>query len=349
MVAFLLFPLVVAGVLWAGLLFQRQGARRDARRFPPPGRFVHTAAGTFHVHQTSGSAGPAVILESGLAGSSLSWALVQEEVSRFAHVCSYDRAGFGWSSPIRSARSVDAVVTELRDLLEGSGLPRPFVLVGHSYGGLIVRAFAHIHPDLTAGMVLIDPVSTGHWAECGQQDRLRLARGIRLSSRGALLARFGFVRFVLGLVMVGRNLLPQAVARMTAPGAVPFLQRLTREIQKLPAPLWPIVRAQWSRPMGFAAISAYLSVLQENCKVAEANRYQSSAPTVILSASTATDFELHERAGWLEESRDGEHRLIPDSGHWIQVERPVAVIEAIRAVIEKARQTGVSSSNMERE
>ncbi len=339
MLTFLLLPALFGVLLSVGFVYQWQGTRRDAVRFPPPGRFIETPAGTFHLIEKHGPAGPTVILESGLAASSLSWSLVQDRIAEFAHVCSYDRAGFGWSSPARSPRTVQAVVEELRTVLESGGLSAPFVLVGHSYGGLIVRAFAHLYPALVAGLVLIDPVSTGHWAGCSEDDQGRLSRGIRLARRGATLARFGFIRLVLKLVIVGRSLVPKAVAQITAPGAVPFLGRLTREIQQLPRPLWPIVRSHWSRPMGFSAISAYLAALQENCRTAESTLYQCVVPTTVLSAATATSFELEERASWLKANDAGEHRKIPDCGHWIQAERPTAVVEAVREVFEQTKRT----------
>lgn len=326
-------PFIIAGLFSAGFVFQKLGTNKDLRRYSPPGQFIETESGSFHMHVMAGPAGPSVVLESGLAGSSLSWALVQKEISQFASVCSYDRAGFGWSTPSRTPRTLATIVEELRQLLARAPLSPPYILVGHSYGGLIVRAFSHLYPDLTAGMVLVDPVSTQHWASCETPDRSRLKKGIRLARRGEFLARFGVIRLALDLLIVGRRIVPMTMARVTAPGAGNFLQRLAKEIQKLPAPLWPIVRAQWSRPMGFRTISDYLTELQQNCLEGEALLQQVAIPTVVLSAGTATAAEVIERSRWIAANEDAVHLPVPSSGHWIQIEEPAAVIDAVSRIL----------------
>jgi hypothetical protein len=124
--------------IFAGLAYQAAGAWRDARRFSPRGRLIdiapHPTAQTMrgggpggyrlHAH-VSGEGEPAVVLEAGIAASSLSWSLVQPEVARFGRVCSYDRGGLAWSDPHRSRRTCAAIVEELRALLVAAPLPPP--------------------------------------------------------------------------------------------------------------------------------------------------------------------------------------------------------------------------------
>ena len=90
------FTVVVALLVLAGLVFQQIGSARDARRFPPPGRLVDVGVHRLHIYCT-GSGTPAVVMDSGFPGTSLSWTFVQPEVAKFTCACSYDRAGLGWS------------------------------------------------------------------------------------------------------------------------------------------------------------------------------------------------------------------------------------------------------------
>ncbi len=89
---------------------------------------------------------PAVIFDAGIAASSLSWTRVQPEVARFTRACSYDRAGLAWSEVSTTPRSMSTLVDELHQLIQQASLQAPYVLVGHSFGGLVIRAFARAHP-----------------------------------------------------------------------------------------------------------------------------------------------------------------------------------------------------------
>lgn len=129
----------------------------------PPGQLIGIGGGTrLHLHCT-GVGSPAVILEAGFPGTSLDWVLVQPHVARFTRVCSYDRAGFGWSSAGPEPRSSTQIAGELRTLLTQAAIPAPFVLVGHSLGGLYARTFTSIHPQAVIGLVLVDSTHEDQW------------------------------------------------------------------------------------------------------------------------------------------------------------------------------------------
>ena len=104
----------------------------------------------------SGRGLPTVLLETGLGAESADWEEVQRGVERFAQVCRYDRAGRGASDPAPGPRDALAMVEELRALLRGAAIPGPYVLVGHSFGGLLMRLYAHRHGGEVAGLVLVD-------------------------------------------------------------------------------------------------------------------------------------------------------------------------------------------------
>jgi len=100
--------------------------------------------------------GPTVVLEAASGGSSPDWCLVQPEIAKFTRVCSYDRAGLGWSDSSPRPRSMPQIAEDLSNLLAGAGIEGPYVLVGHSLGGLYVQYLARRHPGRVAGLVLVD-------------------------------------------------------------------------------------------------------------------------------------------------------------------------------------------------
>ena len=120
-----------------------------------PGELIDVDGHAMHLHCV-GSGHPVTLFESGLGGFSLEWSEVQRRVAGQGRVCAYDRAGYGWSDPGPMPRTVTRNVVELHRLLEAAGETPPYVLVGHSYGGIIVRLFAQSYPDEVAGLVLLD-------------------------------------------------------------------------------------------------------------------------------------------------------------------------------------------------
>ena len=107
-----------------GLAYQAIASARDARRFPPPGRLVDVGGYRLHINST-GEGSPTVVLDAGVCDCSLNWCLVQPEVARFTRVCSYDRAGLGWSDAGPSPRTSQQIARELHTLLKNAGIPGP--------------------------------------------------------------------------------------------------------------------------------------------------------------------------------------------------------------------------------
>lgn len=188
----------VTAVALAGMLYQAVGSAYDRRRFAAPGGLSPVGRHRLH-YRCEGAGSPAVVLEAGIAASSLTWSRVQPAIARETRVCSYDRAGLAWSDRASSTRSMPALVSELRQLLQYGGIPPPYVLVAHSFGALIIRGFARAHPSEVAGLVFVDPLHPEEWCDPTPNLRHMLRGGVFLSRVGALLARLGVVRLCLVL------------------------------------------------------------------------------------------------------------------------------------------------------
>ncbi len=334
----LLFGTACVTLLALLLLIEIWAERHDDRRYPAPGRLVPIST-TRHLHvvqhgtspKDGGPAGrPTVILEAGLAATSLSWVFTPPLLAEFAHVVSYDRAGLGRSTPSDVPLSLGGILADLDALTQSLALTPPFILVGHSFGGLLVRALAHLHPRRVSGLVLVDPVSLSIYANPDRQHRRRLALAIRLSQRGAVMARFAIVRTALWLVANGRRKLPSVVARVAAGKGSSVMDRLAGEIAKLPADTHGPIRAHWSKPASFRLMAEYLRLLPDAARQAQSMPVPGHIPVIVLSAASATTAELAERESWTFAHPASRHAQIPNTTHWLQLDRPDLVAEAVR-------------------
>jgi pimeloyl-ACP methyl ester carboxylesterase len=182
----------LAAVLLAAYVVEKLIERSDRKRYPAPGRLVDVGGRRLHLFSQGDAAGPTVVIEQGTASPSLVWWPVQAAIAKFARVCTYDRAGYLWSDPAASGRILEDRVADLHALLERAKVPGPYILVGHSLGGLLMRRFAQAHPKLVAGIVLVDAPNEA------VMFRPAVARfyqqGLQMQKVMGVLARFGLVR-----------------------------------------------------------------------------------------------------------------------------------------------------------
>jgi pimeloyl-ACP methyl ester carboxylesterase len=331
-----LVALLVVLLPLSGFLYQAAGSARDQRKFPPPGRLVDIAGARLHLVD-AGQGSPTVIFESGIAASSLNWRAVQAEVARFTRACAYDRAWLGWSDPVSTPRVTSVLTNELHSLFTEAHIPAPYVLVGHSFGGLLAQAYAVAHPDQVAGLVLIDPLPASEWAHVSGERLRILGWGIRLSRRGAMLARLGVVRISLALLSGGGRRIPKLVARLTSGRAESTLSRLVGEVRKMPPEVWPMVQAHWCQPKAFLGMAEYFKALPESAEQAAALGDLPRIPVTILSAGNSMPPQVAERDAIASRSSRGKHFVVPDSRHWIHLDKPEVVLEAIREMVELVR------------
>jgi pimeloyl-ACP methyl ester carboxylesterase len=329
MIAVIGIGLVISGLILLAI-YQFIGDRQDAHAFPPPGRMVDVGDHQLHA-RVEGEGTPTVVFESGISATSVSWTVLQPQIAAMTTTVSYDRAGLGWSEPMPGQLDAGRIVHDLEMLLERLQTPAPYVLVGHSFGALLVRLFAERNFEKVAGLVLVDPVLALEWANPDPSHRRSLRAACVLSSWGAMLARFGVVRFATAPLLHESTVLPRLIGRASAGPASGVIDRLTGEIRKLPRASWPVVRALWCRPASFRGMIRHLRSLPSSFNPLRNSRFD--FPLVVISASGLSAEALSEHQAIAALSTQGEHLIAAGSGHWVHFDQPELVAETIRRVV----------------
>lgn len=309
---------IASGVLGLLALIQALLSWRDRRRYKPPGTIV----GGLHVLKL-GHGSPAIIFESGIANSSLSWSVIQPQLATQAATYSYDRAGLGWSASPRRRCSLTGITDDLHGLLDRLQVSRPLVLVGHSFGGYVVRFFAHRFPAEVAGLVLVDPATPEEWMEPNRQQRWRLRRAVFFTRAAGVLACFGIVRFGLWVLLLRKKESPGPLSRFSR-----ALQRIRFELRKIHPDVLPLIRAHWSHPGFYWAMAAYIQALPECARAAEASSIPKHLPVTVLSGAHQSPDRLAEHAAVATR-----HIIASQSAHFIYLDEPELIVKAVRELI----------------
>ncbi len=329
--------LLLGAVAVLGVVYQAIGAAADRRRFPPPGRLVDVGGHRLHIlvsGEEHAASGPTVILESGVAAASPSWRVVQAELAKFARVASYDRAGLAWSDPGPRPRTPERILGDLRALLERARIPPPYVLVGHSFGGLLAQLFAARHAADVAGLVLLDPPHPSEWAPTMPPEKRRMfRRGARLARRGARIARVGLTRFFLTLLGFGLARGPRLFARFVSGEGAGVASRIVGEVKKLPPEIRPVLRALWSQPKCFTAMADHLEALPAVSAAVSAIHSLGDIPILVLTASGPSPERRRQQDQVAALSSRGRHLVAVRSGHWIHLDQPELVVGITRQAL----------------
>jgi pimeloyl-ACP methyl ester carboxylesterase len=303
----------------------------------PPGTLVDIGGGQ-HIHvNCTGAGSPSVVFEGGAGDFSVIWALVQPGVSEFTRACSYDRAGFAWSDPGTRPRTFGQMALELHTALRKADVAGPYVLVGQSFGGSLVRGFAERYPADVAGMVLVDAIHEDGYVVYGGQPH-----HLRDEARGQ----------VEPAPHIDLDTVTIRAARATGPAAE---EALDAPLDRMPAEAQRIWRWAAARPVYRIA-----QPLEMEWSAEEAERtYQrrranpallGSIPLIVL-ARTAGEFHAgmrisvdsleqlrrSQQADLAKLSRTGSLRFAPHAGHNIHLEDPGFVVQAIRDVVGMVR------------
>jgi pimeloyl-ACP methyl ester carboxylesterase len=329
---FMVAVLLVVG--WTCLRGKR--AREElAARYPPPGRLVDVGSYRLHINcqgvTVDGS--PTVVMEA--AEFSLTWSLVQPKMAEFTRVCAYDRAGLGWSEPSPKPRTAPNIVEELHTLLIEAGVEPPYVLVGHSKGGMYARLYAHEHPDQVAGIVLVDA------AHEEQESRFPLAVA-QLNRKGrkqmVWLLRLAGLLNSIGLLALLRDCLPpQFLATMPAEAREVCLDVLLSDTKFFKA----AADETASLDQDFALVrAAQITTLGDIPLIAlwAPDQFADLKPHVPAEDTDHMKALVQEMQAELSAlSSNGRQMMARESGHYIQVDQPDLVVDAIRQVVDQAR------------
>jgi len=215
--------IVLLALAVAGAIYQAIATERAERAYPPPGKMVDVGGYSLHINCV-GQGSPTVVLDSGLGDFSAQWVRVQRQVSGTTRVCAYDRVGMGWSEMVPDPRDAKQITSELHTLLSKAGIEGPYVLVGHSLGGLSMLTYAARYPDEVAGVALVDSSTEldqfSHRPkarESHEPQKQSLAVVSQLERLGVSLpARLGVVRLLSKLDPASPELPPQQRAQIDA-------------------------------------------------------------------------------------------------------------------------------------
>lgn len=330
----------LALLILAGRAYQAAGTRRDLVSHPAPGKIVELGSHRLHL-LSAGEGTPTVLFESGLMSTILSWKDIQPEIAKSTRTVCYDRAGLGWSDPGPMPRDAGRIVNELHDLLESAVISPPYVLVGHSFGGLTTRLFATRYPEEVAGLVLIDPVVPEEWHAVSEHNQKRIRIGSRILRRASALSQWGALRFVSWMLRSGVKPLAEPLVRLMSRGAPkgdgtsksPLFWNLPPSEREM-APVF------WVQPKFTATIASQLENLPMSAaQVRDSGGRLGDKPLVVISAADASPARREEHAAMAALSSAGKHIVAERSGHWVMVDQPELVRTAIREAVELVRRS----------
>jgi pimeloyl-ACP methyl ester carboxylesterase len=306
---------------------------------PPPGRLVEVGGFRLHLH-CAGAGSPAVVLDAALGASSVSWSLVQPLLAATTRVCSYDRAGFGWSEAGPMPRTAGRMADELRTLLGRAGVAPPYVLVGHSFGGLVMRIFAARHRAESAALVLVDPAHPEDWVTPAPKEQARIDRGVRLCGHGARAARLGLARVVSLLVSAGALGAARGLVSLATRGGLSRQDEgILAPVSKLPPTARRPLAQFWTRPGFFDALGSQIGAVCVSAREtleAGASGY-GDLPLITISSTDPGEYRLRQQEALARLSTRGQHVMASNSGHWIPLDEPQLVVDIVKGAVLEVR------------
>lgn len=313
MLIFLIVPLPI------GFVWQTIAQNSEQKNILPLGELVEVDGRLMHIHCT-GEGSPTVILEGGVPEWSIHWQAVQPEIAKVTRVCSYDRAGYGWSEAGTSPRTVEKIVNELHTLLENAGEAGPFVYVAHSFWGPTALLYQHTYPDEIVGMVLIEAWSPDLYTPTPEV----ITQSLPLAQTLKAIAPLGQVRLVGEL------------------GIIPLADML--QLKLLPEEMQPAYKAAYYDDSMWSAMFEEYSAMEESGRQTQNLASLADLRLVVVQAGirAADDFPPDDIWDATQQhlaglSTDSQFILVEDSGHFVQLEKPDLIVDVIQQMIEQVR------------
>ncbi|HEY4832629.1 MAG TPA: alpha/beta hydrolase [Waddliaceae bacterium] len=295
-------------------IYQSLSTLIDNYRYPPSGRLVDIGGYKLHLDvRGEGQGKITVVCDAGLGGTSLGWSLVQAEVSKFARICSYDRAGYAWSDPSSSKRTSINIANELHLLLEKAKVSGPYILVGHSFGGANMMVFADLYPEETIGVILVDSVHEDMLKKLPNPSQKFFDKIISHSIVQGLLAASGYKRLKGQTTEIGRMFFP------------------------LSEPIRNAYYAQMNKTGYTQIVSKEMDCLEESL-LQLARCHIQDKPLIIITAGIASSSE--EGKIWKElqknllfKSNKSKQIVAENSDHMINHHQPQIIVDAIKELV----------------
>jgi pimeloyl-ACP methyl ester carboxylesterase len=315
----------------AGAIYQAAASASDARQYPPPGQLFDVEGRQSHLY-CSGEGSPTVILEAGAGSPSLTWFPVQEKIAEFTRVCSYDRPGFGWSEPASAPLSSEQVAANLHGLLEVAGVSGPYVLVGHSAGGVYARAFAHQYPTEVLGMVLVDSSHESQNARFPARFQEYSARQNGMVRLCKVISPVGAIR----LAKLYHTMIPENITSSNWGAAAMATMYRTSYCDSSYDEMVAITEA-FSQPGGPASLGDMPLIV-----LSAGGTFQEMPEAIVKAVGQDTLDQMEQVSQEMQQeladlSSQGEQVIAKESSHYIQWDQPKLVIDAIREMVEQAR------------
>jgi len=316
-VVLVILLLLLAG---GGFLYENIFEARDRRFNKMEGHLVDVNGRNMHMN-CSGEGSPTVILESGLGDSYASWRKVHPQIAKFTRVCSYDRAGMGYSDPSSEPRTSKVIAGELHALLQAAHIPPPYVMVGHSMGGYNVRVFTSVYRDEVVGMVLVDASHPDQENRFPQQLRDMEGGWQREAQLLEYTMPFGVPRLL--------GMCNQDAVERAAECNWHSAREAAAELKSFPESATQTAATGSLGDMPLAVLSH------------DPDKPSSELPPGLAKSTNDVWEKMQEELVHL--SSRGTQTIAKGSSHYIQADRPEVVVDAIRSIVEQARQIQSSS------